>query len=82
VLKFRRLDLAEHPGERVMRRHSVFEWKQAPEPPKLRFSELGDGHKIVGAADRSADRKKQNLLNRIKRVARVPGVLDLGETVN
>jgi hypothetical protein len=45
ALEVRRLDLAEHPGQRVMRRHSVFERKQAPKPAELRLPELGDGTK-------------------------------------
>ena len=54
-----------------MRRHSAFEWKQDPEPAELRFAELRDGHKIMGAADGSTNPKTKDLLHRIERVARV-----------
>jgi hypothetical protein len=60
----------------------MFEGKQAPKPAKLRLAELGDGHKIISATDRATDRKKQNLLNRIERVARMPWIFDLGETID
>ncbi|MEF8817314.1 MAG: hypothetical protein V5A58_11025 [Salinibacter sp.] len=64
-LKLRRFDLAEHPGQRVMGRHSVFEREQSPKSAKLRFAKLGDGHKIVSAADCTTNRKEKDLLNRI-----------------
>jgi hypothetical protein len=82
ALKGRGLDLSKYPTERVMRRNPALIWQKSSKPAKLRLSELFERYKIVSTADGSADCKKQDLLNRIERVACAPGVLDLGEAID
>ena len=82
ALKGRGLDLSKHPPERVVRRNPTLKWKKPTKPIKLRLPKLFECHKIVGPTDSSADRKKQNLLDRVKSVACASGILNLGKTVD
>jgi hypothetical protein len=82
ALKLGGLDLSKHPPERVMRRDPSLIWQKLSKPPELRLPEFFERDKIVSTTDGSADRKKQNLLDRVKGVARASGILNLGKTVD
>ena len=81
ALEGRGLDLTKYSPERVVGGNPTLEGKKPTKPIELRLTKLFEGHKIVGTTDGSADRKKQNLLDWVKGVARASGTLNLGKTV-
>jgi len=63
-------------------RNPRLEGKKPSRPVELRLPEFFERGKIVSTANGSADRKKQDLLDGIKGVARASEILNLGKTVD